>query len=115
MVDALLWIRDKLDARGCSVDQIGDRLQVPSAFREQFLRDTTRPWILVTGHRRESFGTGFEHICLALRKLTDAFPELGILYPVHLNPNVREPVNRLLGNNSRIALVEPASYEDFVW
>ncbi len=70
---------------------------------------------MVTGHRRESFGHGFERICHAIVELTRRFPDLGVLYPVHLNPNVREPVLRIMGDTPAIALVEPAAYEDFVW
>ena len=72
-------------------------------------------WILVTGHRRESFGPGFEHLCRGIRQLVDAHPDLGVVYPVHLNPQVQEPVRRLLGGHPRIALAAPAAYEDFVW
>lgn len=70
--------------------------------------------ILVTGHRRESFGGGFENICEALRRLGED-PNLEIIYPVHLNPNVKEPVHRLLGGSDRVHLVEPADYEAFVY
>ena len=72
-------------------------------------------WVLVTGHRRESFGGGFERICEAINRLTQKYPDLGVLYPVHLNPQVQEPVKRLLGNNDRVALSNPAGYEDFIW
>ncbi len=68
----------------------------------------------MTGHRRESFGDGFERICQAIVELTRRFPDIGVLYPVHLNPNVREPVLRIMGQTPAIALVEPAAYEDFV-
>lgn len=71
--------------------------------------------ILVTGHRRESFGEGFVNICNALKELTQKFEDVIIVYPVHLNPNVREPVNRILGNVKRIKLIEPLDYEPFVY
>jgi UDP-N-acetylglucosamine 2-epimerase (non-hydrolysing) len=71
--------------------------------------------VLITGHRRESFGQGFEQICRAIAEVAQRYPDLGLLYPVHLNPNVQEPVRRLLGNNPRVALVPPAGYEDFIW
>jgi UDP-N-acetylglucosamine 2-epimerase (non-hydrolysing) len=70
--------------------------------------------VLVTGHRRESFGGGFERICEALRRLADAHPDLGIVYPVHLNPQVQEPVRRLLGGHPRVELIAPAGYLDFI-
>jgi len=70
--------------------------------------------ILVTGHRRESFGKGFENICKALKKIADRNQDLTIIYPVHLNPNVRKPVNRILGNVPNIELIEPLDYKPFV-
>jgi UDP-N-acetylglucosamine 2-epimerase (non-hydrolysing) len=70
--------------------------------------------ILVTGHRRESFGQGFEDICGALLRLAIQFPEAGIVYPVHLNPHVREPVNRLLSGQKNIHLIPPMEYLDFI-
>jgi UDP-N-acetylglucosamine 2-epimerase (non-hydrolysing) len=70
--------------------------------------------VLVTAHRRESFGAPFESLCRALRGLADRNPEVSLVYPVHLNPNVREPANRLLAGHERIHLIEPLSYEKFV-
>lgn len=71
--------------------------------------------VLVTGHRRESFGDGFERICQALADTAQAFPDVDIVYPVHLNPNVREPVNRLLAGIANIHLIEPLDYLPFVY
>jgi len=71
--------------------------------------------VLVTGHRRESHGQGFENICRAIRTVADEQADTTFVYPVHLNPNVQEPVNRILGNHPRIRLIEPLSYEPFVW
>ena len=73
-----------------------------------------RKLILVTGHRRESFGAGFDRICNALSKIAQG-TDLDIVYPVHLNPNVRSPVNRILGNHSRIHLIPPLDYLSFVY
>lgn len=72
--------------------------------------------VLITGHRRENFGEGFEHICTAIRNLAERFPDVHFVYPVHLNPNVREPVNRILGHccGKNIHLLEPQSYLPFV-
>jgi len=70
--------------------------------------------VLVTAHRRESFGEPFESICSALRRLAERNPDVQIVYPVHLNPNVREPVNRILAGHPRIHLLEPLRYEQFV-
>lgn len=73
-----------------------------------------RKLILVTGHRRESFGEGFENICAALSDLASR-PDVEILYPVHLNPNVREPVHTTLGSRGNIHLIEPVDYRQFVF
>jgi len=72
-----------------------------------------RRLVLVTAHRRESFGPPFEQICLGLRDLARRNTDIAILYPVHLNPNVREPVGRILGGEERIHLVEPMAYLPF--
>lgn len=71
--------------------------------------------ILVTGHRRENFGQGFEDICTAIAQIATMFDDVVIIYPVHLNPNVQEPVNRILGNLNRVHLVEPLDYLPFVY
>lgn len=71
--------------------------------------------ILVTGHRRESHGQGFENICAAIRNVADAHDDAVFIYPVHLNPNVQEPVHRILGGHQRIHLIKPLAYEPFVW
>lgn len=71
--------------------------------------------LLVTGHRRENFGSGFENICRALREIADLSPDVAVVYPVHLNPRVQEPVRRLLGGHPRIHLLAPLGYLPFVW
>jgi UDP-N-acetylglucosamine 2-epimerase (non-hydrolysing) len=73
-----------------------------------------RPLVLVTGHRRENFGPGFEAICRALAALADRFPEAAFVYPVHLNPKVREPVFRLLSGRTNVHLLDPLEYLPFV-
>ncbi len=73
-----------------------------------------RPLVLITGHRRENFGNGFENICDAIARLAQQFPSTSFVYPVHLNPNVREPVFNSLGNTENIHLIEPLSYLPFV-
>lgn len=76
--------------------------------------DPNKRLILVTGHRRESFGAGFESICRALKSIAQANDDVQIVYPVHLNPNVREPVNRILSGSKGIFLIEPQEYVAFV-
>lgn len=77
-------------------------------------RTDSRRKVLITGHRRENFGTGFEHICLAVRNLAKRFVDVDFIYPVHMNPNVREPVNRLLSGLDNVKLIEPQPYLPFV-
>jgi len=80
-----------------------------------FLADVrSQKMILVTGHRRENFGQGFEDICMALYDLAKMHSDVNIVYPVHLNPNVREPVNRILSEIDNIYLIEPQDYLPFV-
>jgi len=74
-----------------------------------------RRLVLVTGHRRESFGDGFERICAALAYIANRFPNTDILYPMHMNPSVREPVMRLLGGLHNVHLIEPLDYLPFVY
>ncbi|MEM7359209.1 MAG: UDP-N-acetylglucosamine 2-epimerase (non-hydrolyzing), partial [Pseudomonadota bacterium] len=96
-----------------------DRIESDNSLKEHlasqfpFLNDNKRV-ILVTGHRRESFGDGFERICDALIQL-DAIPDVQIVYPVHLNPNVQEPVYRRLANTNNVNLIEPQDYLPFVY
>lgn len=105
VIDALLDVVNRLK----NDDMLYKKASAPSEFL-----DPTRKLILVTGHRRESFGSGFERICQALRDVAQRHPEVDIVYPVHLNPNVREPVNRLLSGINNIHLIEPMDYLPFV-
>lgn len=74
-----------------------------------------RKYILVTGHRRENFGEGFLNICRALKKLAENNRDMDIVYPVHLNPNVRKPVNEVLNGIENVYLIEPLEYETFIY
>jgi UDP-N-acetylglucosamine 2-epimerase (non-hydrolysing) len=71
--------------------------------------------ILITGHRRENHGKGFERICEALKEIAKQNPETLLVYPVHLNPKVQEPVNRILSEVKNVMLIEPLAYQDFIW
>jgi UDP-N-acetylglucosamine 2-epimerase (non-hydrolysing) len=106
VIDALLKVVGKLES--------DPGLAAGFAARFGFLRPGAR-LILATGHRRESFGGGFERICQALGELARRFPDADIVYPVHLNPNVQEPVRRLLGGTANIHLIEPQDYLPFVY
>lgn len=105
VIDALLDVMKRLDED----QELYAKAAEPGAFL-----DPARKLILVTGHRRESFGGGFERICQALMEVAQQHPEVDIVYPVHLNPNVREPVNRLLSGIGNIYLIEPLDYLPFV-
>lgn len=70
--------------------------------------------MLVTGHRRENFGDGFENICRAISELSKRFPDSAFVYPVHLNPNVRKPVFNILSGHRNVHLTEPLAYLQFV-
>ena len=114
VIDALLATRHSARLAAITPYDLAARLGLSPAFAERHLAGAGR-LILVTGHRRESFGEGFEGICQGILRLAEQFPDVGIVYPVHLNPQVRAPVLRLLGQHPRIALAAPAAYEDFVW
>jgi len=73
-----------------------------------------KPFILITGHRRENFGQGFENICFAIKELSLKYPNYNFVYPVHLNPNVQEPVNKILSTQENICLLSPLDYLQFV-
>lgn len=106
VIDALLMTRNKL--------RTNQALQQAQQQRFGFLRDQAR-MVLITGHRRENFGGGFERICEAIARLARQHPEVDFVYPVHLNPQVREPVNRLLSGQDNIHLIEPQDYLPFVY
>jgi len=108
VVDALYFIMNRIKS-----DKL--RLQIEDTIFQSGFRKLNSRFILVTGHRRENFGQGFLHICKALRALAKNNPAVDIVYPVHLNPNVRRPVNDLLSGIDNIALVEPFQYEEFVY
>lgn len=103
VIDALLWVRQK----------VGENPHDIPADLKNIMND--KKMILVTGHRRENFGNTFEQICLAIRDLVSLHADICVVYPVHLNPNVKEPVHRILGNTDRIHLIEPLPYTPFVW
>jgi UDP-N-acetylglucosamine 2-epimerase (non-hydrolysing) len=106
VIDALLMMKNKID----NDDDLSKSLA------QQFPKlDESKKLILVTGHRRESFGGGFERICEALAITAKRYPNAQILYPMHLNPNVREPVNRILKGIDNIYLIEPQQYLPFIY
>jgi len=106
VIDALLQVKHKIEQDQSVIDQ----------FQQQFsFLDADKKLILVTGHRRENFGQGFLNICQALGNLAKKYPDIQIVYPVHLNPNVQQPVNALLADIDNIYLIAPQDYLPFVY
>lgn len=105
VIDALINVSQRIDQDAALHKQLAD--QFP------FLNEAKR-LVLVTGHRRENFGPGFESMCQALKDIA-VDPSVQIVYPVHLNPNVQEPVKRILGNTANVHLVPPLDYLPFVY
>lgn len=129
VIDALLWVRDRLsEADTASISPSTDIptegvSDSPGEFVQRGLNalktawprvESGRPYVLITGHRRENFGAGFESLCHAIADLAGAYPEWDFVYPVHLNPRVQEPVQRILGSIENVALIEPLDYAPFV-
>jgi len=106
VIDALFRVRDKI------MQDPG--LEQRLAARYPFLEPGQR-MVLVTGHRRENFGQSFERICQALAELAQRYPDIGIVYPLHLNPNVSEPARRILQAIPNVFLIDPQDYLPFVW
>jgi len=101
VIDTLLFTRNKTE-------------------KNQAIIHNNHPWekdkkkfILITGHRRENFGSGFENICNAVKELAEKYSDYNFVFPVHLNPNVQEPVNRILSDKKNIFLIEPLQYIQF--
>ena len=101
-IDALLWTRDQLDKKSTGLPE-----RITAAL-------TNRRLIMVTSHRRENFDNGIKNICLAIREIVNSSPDVVVVYPVHFNPNVREPVQYFLCGHDRIILIDPLSYRFFV-
>jgi len=102
VVDAILHILEKI------------KLSPPSLGELESIVSNGRRNVLITGHRRENFGKGFESICMAIRLLAQEFDDFNFIYPVHLNPNVQRPVFNILGNLPNVHLVSPIGYAPFV-
>lgn len=103
VIDALLWITEKVRIEKPKLPEKVENLLI-----------SKEPYVLITGHRRESFGQGFLNICSAIRELAKKFPQVKFVYPVHLNPNVQKPVIEILGDVPGVFLIEPQAYKPFV-
>lgn len=106
VIDALHYIKNK----------INHSPEIQAEMQQHFsMLDLTKKRVLVTGHRRENFGDGFDNICRALKRLALRYPDIEFVYPVHLNPNVQQPVYQHLNGLNNIVLIDPQEYLPFVW
>lgn len=106
VIDALKMVKNKIDSNDILASYLAEKFPFLVAGKRM---------ILVTGHRRENFGRGFENICEALAILAKQHDDIQIVYPVHMNPNVREPVNRILAGIENVHLIEPQQYMPFIY
>lgn len=105
-----------IDALHMSVAKVrSETYEDPEISKLSQMLDPNKKLILVTGHRRENHGQGFLNICEALKELSTKYNDTQIVYPVHLNPKVQEPVYKILGDISNVQLIPPLSYPSFVW
>lgn len=102
VIDALFMVVEKIEQE-----------QIVDEAIERFIKDS-KQIVLITGHRRENFGKGFLDICEAIKELSIKFPQVNFVYPVHLNPNVQQPVHEILGELSNVHLIDPLGYIPFI-
>lgn len=110
VIDALFWVLSRIDADATRRRSLVEFLNAQLGFDWQKQR-----FVLMTGHRRENFGDGFLQICHALKELAARYPTVQFVYPVHLNPNVQQPVNAILADLPNVHLIAPLDYEPFVY
>lgn len=110
VIDALFWVLGRIDADAERRNALNSFLSEQLDFDWQHQR-----FVLITGHRRENFGDSFLQICHALKELALRYPDVRFVYPVHLNPNVQQPVNEVLANLPNVHLIAPLNYEPFVY
>jgi UDP-N-acetylglucosamine 2-epimerase (non-hydrolysing) len=110
VIDALFLVLNRIESDAVKRQAIHDMLSEKLTF--DF---ATKRFVLITGHRRENFGDGFLNICSALRDLAERFPKVHFVYPVHLNPNVQQPVTSILAGLANVHLIAPLDYEPFVY
>ena len=109
VIDALFMIVEKIE------NNIEFKNTIENSINSQYELKEDKKIILVTGHRRENFGDGFINICEALKAIATNNPDVDIVYPVHLNPNVQKPVKEILSNTSNVYLIDPLQYEQFIY
>ena len=117
VIDALYWVVDKIKSNP-DIDATLSKVLNDSGYDVSRLTNGRR-MVLITGHRRENFGDGFLNICRAIKKLSERYPEVDFVYPMHLNPNVRRPIHEVFGedlsNLGNLFFIEPLEYLSFVY
>ncbi len=116
VIDALYWVVDKIKSNANLSHELDDLLRECGYDVDRL--DEGRRLVLITGHRRENFGDGFINICRAIKTLSERYPEVDFVYPMHLNPNVRRPIHQVFGesldNLGNLFFIEPLEYLSFV-
>ena len=115
VIDALYWVVEKIKNNKVLSVELGSFLKT-AGYDVNRLNDNRR-LVLITGHRRENFGDGFIHMCLAIKNLVEKYPQVDFVYPMHLNPNVRKPIHEVFGKTSadNMFFIEPLEYLSFVY
>lgn len=118
VIDALYWVVDKIKTTPVLSDEL--KLELSNAgYDVSRLKDRGKKLVLITGHRRENFGEGFISMCNAIKALTEKYPDVDFVYPMHLNPNVRKPIHEVFGENldglGNMFFIEPLEYLSFVY
>ena len=116
VIDALQWVVDNIKQDATLNSQLSQ--QVKTLGYDVSRLENGRRLVLITGHRRENFGDGFKNICQAIKMLSERFPQVDFVYPMHLNPNVRKPIHDTFGeslhNTGNLFFIEPLEYQPFV-
>lgn len=117
VIDALYWVVDKIKTTPALDDELKNTLK-EAGYDVNRLKDGKK-LVLITGHRRENFGDGFISMCKAIKTLTEKYPDVDFVYPMHLNPNVRKPIHEVFGENleglGNMFFIEPLEYLSFVY
>ena len=115
VIDALYWVVEKIKNNKFLSVELGSFLKT-AGYDVNRLNDNRR-LVLITGHRRENFGDGFIHMCLAIKNLVEKYPQVDFVYPMHLNPNVRKPIHEVFGETTadNMFFIEPLEYLSFVY
>ena len=118
VIDALVDVTDRINNDPAMQQALADSIK-EAGYDTGRLADESRRMVLITGHRRENFGEGFLSMCRAIKALSEQFPQVDFVYPMHLNPNVRRPIHEIFGENLNIYgnlfFIEPLEYLDFVF